>query len=354
VAKCEPGTREELLNRIRKWVQVDSGCHQSICWLHGPAGSGKSAVSQTVAELCESSGNLAASFFFPGSGGPNNIGPVIHTLAYQLSLSIPATKTLIQQVLHRDESIVKLAFGYQFDKLLIEPILEAGVDNQESVTPGIIVIDDLHACDSESMVQFIKIITDAKRQLPFRFFLTSRAEGLLQRKLEALAARSIVYALDIRDFHAGRDIRKFFWSRFSNIYDENHKLMLEISRPWPSDSDVEALVQKAEGSFHLAVKIVRDVEIGCDAPHQNLTAILNPNTGPGPDQTFPPPSPHPSASESSHVDSPTSSTSLIQLVFPTATLRGNGGGSRIFGGARAEPLWTTLASLIEQLLELRA
>ncbi|KAG6852264.1 hypothetical protein C0991_001442, partial [Blastosporella zonata] len=43
--------------------------NQRICWLSGPAGFGKSAIMQTVAERLNGEGSLAASFFFLRGAG---------------------------------------------------------------------------------------------------------------------------------------------------------------------------------------------------------------------------------------------------------------------------------------------
>jgi hypothetical protein len=62
VARCLHGTCKRLIGDVVQWV--DSGSDRPICWLNGPAGSGKSAVSQSIAELCNDHNRLAGSFFF--------------------------------------------------------------------------------------------------------------------------------------------------------------------------------------------------------------------------------------------------------------------------------------------------
>jgi hypothetical protein len=213
-----------------------------ICWLNGPAGSGKSAVSQTVAELCDASRRLAASFFFlRGAGDRSRITRLIPTLAYQLSISIPATKSFIQLILHTDPLIVRQALRYQFQKLVIEPIL-AVTDTNTTMTPMIIFVDALDECDDKDlMAEFIEFIADAyrgSRRLPLRMFFTSRVEEHLRKKLEAPAACSVIYHLALQDFDAGDDIRKFFQHQFATIYQENRRLMRDVPRPWPSHMDL--------------------------------------------------------------------------------------------------------------------
>src|ERR1700683_3382038 len=59
---CLEGTRQEIIGKIVEWI--DGGSDQPVCWLNGAAGAGKSAISRTVARLCEGADRLCASFFF--------------------------------------------------------------------------------------------------------------------------------------------------------------------------------------------------------------------------------------------------------------------------------------------------
>ena len=133
-----------------------------ICWLNRPAGSGKLAVLQTVAELCDASRRLVVSFFFlRGAGDCSRITCLIPTLTYQLSISIPVTKPFIEHMLHADPLIVQQALHYQFQKLVIKPVL-AVTDTNTTTTPMIVFIDALNECDDKDlMAEFIKIVADA-------------------------------------------------------------------------------------------------------------------------------------------------------------------------------------------------
>jgi uridine kinase len=239
VARCAPGTREQLLRIISTWLEEEDN-RFPICWLSGPPGSGKSAVSQTVAELWDSSNKLAASFFFQRSTNvESNIIRLIHTLAYDLSCHAPDTKPLIQNVLQHDKLILKKAPSHQFRKLLTEPFLT--VEGANQAAPRVIVIDDIHECDDkEAIDQFIinTFLPAATCRLPFRFFLTSRNEAPLQR-LGAPPDRPLICSLDLQNFDTENDIRKFFRSAINQDNPES----------------IEALVKSADGSFRSAVEI---------------------------------------------------------------------------------------------------
>ena len=95
--KCHPDTRKAVLSDITSWIS-DHSKETCILWLRAPAGSGKSAILQQIAEHYYNSGGLAASFFFSRSATKRNRETfLIATLASQLATSIPATKPLIEE-----------------------------------------------------------------------------------------------------------------------------------------------------------------------------------------------------------------------------------------------------------------
>ena len=273
-SRCLQGTREILIARIMEWVNGPSD--RQICWLNGPAGFGKSAVAQTIAELCADAGTLAASFFFfRGAGSRSRITSFITTLAYQLSISIPAVRVPLQELLQRDPSIPHQSLENQFRKLIVEPILTL----REPIRRMVIVCDALDECDDKDEVaDFIEIITRTS-QLPFLFLFTSRVEEHIQKKFETLAAQSAIHLLRLEDFNANADIRTFIRSRFSTIREENHRVMRHIPQPWPSSHDLEEIVGKASGSFIFADTFINFVNDGSDLPHRKLRIALQTHAG---------------------------------------------------------------------------
>ena len=94
--KCHPRTRRAVLKKIEDWVK-DAEKVALILWLYGPAGAGKSAIAQTIAELLAEAGLLAAAFFFSrNAAGRNDKTPLVATLAYQLVKSIPEIRAHIR------------------------------------------------------------------------------------------------------------------------------------------------------------------------------------------------------------------------------------------------------------------
>lgn len=63
---CHRRTREQVLQIIADWVD-DEEMPNPIMWLNGPAGAGKSAIAQTIAERYKGSRLAASSFFLRNS-----------------------------------------------------------------------------------------------------------------------------------------------------------------------------------------------------------------------------------------------------------------------------------------------
>lgn len=277
VSGCTTGTRREVIGRIIEWV--DGRSDQPICWLYGAAGSGKSAISKTVAELCAEVNRLGASFFFiRGAGRRSRFTSFIPTLAYHLAFSVPATKSYIESVLRSDHHITHRSLKRQFQKLIMEPIRSL----DPPIPPMVIIIDALDECDDkEKIAEFIDIVARTLRvdQLAIRFLFTSRVEDHIQKKFLTSPAMDMTYHLNLETFNADHDIHTFFRLRFSTIYQENRRLMSNVSQPWPSDAILTELVKKSSGSFIFAFTLVNFVEDGSDLPHRKLEAALQGHTG---------------------------------------------------------------------------
>lgn len=61
---CYPNTRAHIVEEIISWVAKPVGTGAQIFWLHGVAGSGKSAIAHTVANCLSRQGWLGSAFMF--------------------------------------------------------------------------------------------------------------------------------------------------------------------------------------------------------------------------------------------------------------------------------------------------
>ena len=286
VARCEPGTRLEVITEIKEWLN-DSDNRAPVCWLNGPAGYGKSAVAQTIAERYAAKGRLLGSFFFlRGAGERSHISRLIPTLAYQISLSIPAAKPLLERALRHEPALLEpsVSLAHQFEKLIIDPtcsttfkILSRMKALSLSAKQRILVIDALDECDDQAeMAAFIDVLINAslgKSLLPFKILLTSRVEEHIQKRFNDSGAQLVIYHLDLATYDARLDIQVYFEKEFIRIYDQNIRMMQRISKPWPSVEDLAVLLNQAGNSFAFATTLIHYVG-GDPMPHKALQQLL--------------------------------------------------------------------------------
>jgi hypothetical protein len=162
---------DQNISEVRSWADSTTPL---VCWLSGPAGTGKTTVAHTIAKEYDERGQLAATFFFwRKTGDRDDINKIVSTLAYQIAEKIPSAKERMEEnLILKDASsgcppLSQLSLEDQLSKLLIT--------NVNPTDPNLIVIDGLDECASrKGICQLIEWIR--KNKPPFRFLLTSRPE----------------------------------------------------------------------------------------------------------------------------------------------------------------------------------
>ena len=278
---CDPGTRVDILAKISECVS-EPGVH-SICWLYGVAGSGKSAIAQSISELFAKKGKLAASFFFNREEDRrSSTEHVIATIAYQLAINIPNAKGPICEALKQDETILDTLFENQLQKLIIEPLRSLPTEPDSS---WVIVIDAIDECkDVIRMAQLMAPITvpHSNGRFPIQFFITSRNEPHIRAMFMSMRGTIPTLSYDLQDFKADGDLRLFFENRLQEIRQERNHVMPGISSSWPLNNELEALVRKSSGLFIYASTVVKFIGDEHAIPDKQLEVVLSiadrPNT----------------------------------------------------------------------------
>jgi hypothetical protein len=273
---CLPDTREKVLERIQEWAMGDD--KHPICWLRGPAGSGKSTVAHTVAERCHQRDELAATFFFSrGKGDRSDIGKLLPTLAFQLAQRMPSIRPLLLEAL-ADESTLSQTLGDRFLNLIVKPLRAI----EESTHPMVIIIDGLDECAiQDAIVTLIKFLgeTALSHRLPVRFLLTSRPETQIRDAFRPYVRQSTVFPLALEDFAAHNDIRTYLQSRLSDIRERRDLIMRDVPIPWPSETHLETLVHQSEGLFIYVSTLLKFVDDGQGLPQEKLKRVLKMRMG---------------------------------------------------------------------------
>jgi hypothetical protein len=274
--KCHPNTRVAVLDDIMKWVESETQ-DDFIMWLFGPAGAGKSAIAKKIAELAAERGLLIGAFFFSRTSPTRNIKDrLIATLAYQMTVSIPDTRALVEDAIQRDPAIFNKNLRIQIESLLIKPF--QSVSTQTIPCPKLIIIDGLEECsNSQAQVYILDAISRSfsKHKLPIICLVVSRPESDIMDSFNRNdPLKSIHCRLALDDTYLpDDDIRRFFSDKFEDIR-YTHRLRSTIPNPWPTEGSLNALVEKSSGQFLFAATVVKFVQSNHHRPAARLDDTL--------------------------------------------------------------------------------
>ncbi|KAF8802055.1 hypothetical protein BYT27DRAFT_7113565 [Phlegmacium glaucopus] len=276
--KCHPSTRVAVLQHIMTWIN-DLQKLFFFMWLYGPAGAGKSAIAQSIAELCHDANILAASFFFSRTAvGRNDESRLIPTLAYQLCLSIPAIRKYVEDAIERDPLVLSRSLEAQIRTLMADPLRRALLDKKDEMSPHsgpkVIIIDGLDECGTAKVQRYVlSALATAVQEIPIpiSFLIVSRPEQVIRDafNVEPLGPMTRQLALD-DSYDPDEDIKLFFQLKFDEIK-RNHPLRNLFPSGWPSDSEIIHLVQKSSGQFIYASTVMECL----DSPHHRPTDGLD-------------------------------------------------------------------------------
>jgi hypothetical protein len=176
--RCHPETRVDLLEEIDDWAHGNED--QRIYWLQGMAGTGKSAISRTVADKFNAAGLLGASFFFRRGESDRSKGTrFFTTIAAQLVRQFPRMAKHVRYKIEAEPSIIEKSINVQFRTLVLEPLSKVK-GNSHTFSKTMMVVVDAR----EAEVRFIiNNLSQAKHFSSIRLkFLTSRPDVPIVRE----------------------------------------------------------------------------------------------------------------------------------------------------------------------------
>src|SRR5882762_974048 len=281
---CTPGTRIETLDTIYHWfngqisetgqtLSTEGNPKGRIFWLDGVAGTGKSTISQTVADHFNRTHELGASFFCSRDDGEcSNISLVFSTIAYQLSLRSPSFQKHLSEVIEKDPDIQYALASMQLEKLVMDP-LRAAI-REESFPPCLVVLDALDECKDENATSVILLSLSvfAGRLSPLRFFITSRPVSNVLRGFRGTDLMTDTNSLVLHNIPldiSQKDIRVYLEKRLSRV-SRSPKL-----KDWPPSEALARLVEKSDGLFIFAATAANFIEDrNASNPIQQLKIVL--------------------------------------------------------------------------------
>jgi len=291
--KCHLRTRRVVLKKIMDWVK-DANKVALFLWLYGPAGAGKSAIAQTIAELLEETGLLAAAFFFSRNAAERSDKTrLVATLVYQLVISIPEIRVHVLEVVEQDPVLFSRSIQAQIQALIIKPLNAVAADETLAPTllsrPRLIILDGLDECRSTSpQTHILNALSAAVKHLhiPLIFLIASRPEQHIRQAFNdhnVLGSRSFSIALD-DTYQPDDDIQVFLESTFDEIT-RNHPSKAHFPTPWPTSEDIGRLVRKSSGQFIFASTVAKYINSHRHWPPDRLRAIFG-RSKPGQETPF--------------------------------------------------------------------
>ncbi|RTE83636.1 hypothetical protein BHE90_001824 [Fusarium euwallaceae] len=278
-AKCLPNTRVELRQTIAGWAE--DLYSDTIFWLNGMAGTGKSTISRTIAHSFSQKNMLGASFFFKrGERDRGNASHLFTTIAAQLITRLPEIGPYVIKAIENEPGLPNKFIQEQFEKLILGPLQE--LDRRISGSRVLVlVIDALDECDRDSDVRLIiNILTRLKSlvSIKLKAFVTSRPElpirlgfNSIKGKYRDLILHEIpkpIIEHDISEFlhHQLEQIRLEY-----NFYSGTNN---RLGPQWPDTQATNALIQMAVPLFIFAATICRFIQDPLYDPVTQLDKVL--------------------------------------------------------------------------------
>ncbi|RXW15559.1 hypothetical protein EST38_g10293 [Candolleomyces aberdarensis] len=293
--KCDEDTRVEVINELMDRLQ-DRDSPQRLMCMTGAAGSGKSALQQSIAELCAEDNILGAAYFISAADrSRNTASTVVPTIAYQLGLNHPTLKPFIAAEVDQNPLIFDLSLKTQMDALIVRPFksLQSSEEYDISTFPYAILIDGLDECQGEAtgtttdlghaktraeerQAELLAAIKDSllTHDLPFRIFIASRPEWAIRTALDPGGSlHDLAYHVQLSEYDATQDMRRYLQRRFHG---------LRSSQPrWFTEGDIDALVRAGSGQFVYVAIVFKYVSERRASPAQRLKTVLSLMPGEG-------------------------------------------------------------------------
>jgi hypothetical protein len=255
--RCHPGTRIKINEHIVTWF-YDKEKNELLIWVYGPAGVGKSAIMQTLADKLAETKHLGASAFVSRPNGRNISRQLFITIAYQLAVHIEEYCTFITEKLSRDPALVTKGMEEQFKTFIVEPFVEKRIG--AGGHPWGIILDGLDELDEhQSPQEIIRLIADFIVQhpdVPLLWAVASRPEPHI---VDTFGEEHIVPAhlkeyVPVNSGESRQDVGRFLRASLEII---QRKFPRTVPKKWPSEEQFSQLADAVSGLFVLADTAIR-------------------------------------------------------------------------------------------------
>ena len=237
------------MDKIELWTRNFS--EPPIYWLNGLAGTGKTTITQTIAERTFADGQLGASFFCSRDfEDQSNLHLIFPTLAVQLARKYTEFRSLFVPLVQSDPGTALESLCDQMHNLLVQPLKESGIST-------VIVIDALDECRGEEPASAIlSVLGQFVSEIPkVKFLVTGRPELPIRHgfRLPLSAEAKALFVLhEIEPSWVDSDIRLFFRQKLSELVHPQRGF-----DDWPTNEQLDILCKRVAGLFVNAAAAVR-------------------------------------------------------------------------------------------------
>ena len=263
---CLPGTRLAMLSVIYEWLRSPES--QRIFLLKGVAGSGKSAIAHSVAQMFHEKGplGLASSFYFSRDIVTRDSPQYLFTtIARDIASKYPAFAADVARALKVEPALASAPISRQFEALICGPLRR-----HPAHRPILIVIDALdESISKESDTNLLNLLRAAVN-LPtdLRLFITSRPTKKVEQYLSR-EAHVKSHVIEINSDENQRDIAAYVDAKL-----RDDRLKSKMGNVELDEAVVRDLIAMSEGLF-VWTAAVFDYLRGASNPIQDIKLLVS-------------------------------------------------------------------------------
>ncbi|KAK6983902.1 hypothetical protein R3P38DRAFT_3457893 [Favolaschia claudopus] len=244
--QCLTGTRTEILSFISQWLLTPY--NETILWVGGLAGSGKSALAASIASRMAGMSRLGAIHFFNPAASTQQ-SSLVRNLSYQLGLFDSRLGAAIADGLLSNPRVLALPLPDQFHQLVLMPLRSHDMGTEG---PIVVILDALDEFGNDLSV-----------------LVTSRPE--IDIKLAFTTSTVFKHGLRTDTTSNSQDITHYFRVHCRIIVANN--LLLKLADDWPGEENLDALCVRSSGLFAWCAAAMKFIETGQD-PRERLATVL--------------------------------------------------------------------------------
>ena len=208
--------------------------NKNIFWINSRPGMGKTAFTSMLMWRYP---QYVKAIHFCKFNNSDRVNPknIITSIAYQLSESIVQYREKLEQLLDL-EFIFEKSTARIFEYLLIEPLQDIILEQ-----PVVVIIDALDEASWRGENELCRVFAAMNKLLPpwLKFVISSRNEVEIRRSLQYISKEYVLSHNETEE-----DLREYYKTQF----------------PDASQTKIEVLLQKSEGSFLYASEITKQIK----------------------------------------------------------------------------------------------